>query len=72
MKLCNRLKEIRLQSELTQEALAGEVGVTRQTIISIEKGGYAPSVKLALQLARALDVPLEDMFWLDDSKGEES
>ena len=72
MKLCNRLKEIRLQSELTQEALAGEGGVTRQTIISIEKGGYAPSVKLALQLARALDVPLEDMFWLDDSKGEES
>jgi putative transcriptional regulator len=72
MKLRNRLKQLRLQNELTQEALAREVGVTRQTIISIEKGGYAPSVKLALQLTRALGVPLEDMFWLDDGKGGES
>lgn len=72
MKLRNRLKRLRLQNELTQEALAREVGVTRQTIISIEKGGYAPSVKLSLQLARALGVSLEDMFWLDDGKGGES
>lgn len=72
MKLHNRLKQLRLQNELTQEALAREVGVTRQTIISIEKGGYAPSVKLALQLARALGVPLDDTFWLDDGKGGES
>ncbi len=69
MGLNNRLKELRLQRELTQEALARAVGTTRQTIIAIEKGKFIPSVKLALELARALHVPLEDVFWLSDSKG---
>ena len=71
MRLVNRLREVRRRNELTQEALAAAVGVTRQTIISLEKGRYVPSVKLALGLARALDVPLEDLFWLSDSKGEQ-
>jgi putative transcriptional regulator len=71
MKLVNRLREVRRRNELTQEALAGAVGVTRQTIISLEKGRYVPSVKLALGLARALDVPLEELFWLTNGKGEE-
>lgn len=69
MGLSNRLKELRLQRELTQEVLARTVGTTRQTIIAIEKGKFVPSVKLALELARALDVPLEEVFWLDDGKG---
>jgi len=68
MKLCNRLKEIRLQKELTQESLAKAVGVTRQTIIAIEKEKFVPSVKLALELALALDKSLQDLFWLEDSK----
>jgi putative transcriptional regulator len=72
MKLCNCLKEIRLQKNFTQEALSTAVGVTRQTIIAIEKGKFGPSVRLALQLASTLDVPLEEMFWLEDDKGEES
>ena len=69
MDLCNRLKEIRIQKGLTQEALAVSVGVTRQTIIAIEKSKFVPSVKLALELASALDTSLEDMFWLGQDKG---
>jgi putative transcriptional regulator len=69
MKLRNRLKELRIQNELTQEELAKAVGVTRQTIIAIEKERFVPSVRLALELARALDVSLEDVFWLGSDKG---
>ncbi len=72
MNLCNRLKEIRLQKGLTQESLANAAGVTRQTIIAIEKSKFAPSVKLALELASALHTPLEDVFWLEDKKGRKA
>jgi putative transcriptional regulator len=66
MKLCNRLRECRRQSGLTQEALAQAVGVTRQTIIAVEQGKHEPSVRLALEIARALGDPLEDLFWLEE------
>ena len=69
MRLGNRLRETRLQNELTQEALARSARVTRQTIISIEKGRFVPSVRLALELARVLRVPLEEVFWLEAGKG---
>lgn len=69
MKLSNRLKELRLQKGFTQEALAGAVRVTRQTIIAVEKGKHAPSVKLALEIAQVLGIALEDVFWLEDGKG---
>ena len=72
MELCNCLKEIRLQKHITQESLADTVGVTRQSIISIEQGKFSPSVKLALELAHALDVSLEDLFWLETRKGGKS
>ena len=65
MKLKNRLKEVRLKSNLTQEALANAVEVTRQTIIAIEKGKFGPTVSLALALTRVLDVRVEDLFWLE-------
>jgi putative transcriptional regulator len=68
MKLSNRLKEIRLKNQLTQEALAEAVDVTRQTIIAIEKGKFGPTVTLALALASVLDVTVEDLFWLVDEK----
>jgi putative transcriptional regulator len=71
MKLCNRVREVRSERELTQERLAGMVQVTRQTIIAIEKGGYAPSVELALRLAKALDVPVGNIFWLEETGGGE-
>jgi len=69
MNLHNRLKEIRLQNGLTQESLAQAVGVTRQTIIAVEKSKFRPSVELALQLASALDTPLVEMFWLENDEG---
>jgi putative transcriptional regulator len=63
--LDNRLKERRLTRGLTQEALAELVGVTRQTIIAIEKAKFVPSVKLALELALVLRVQVEELFWLE-------
>jgi putative transcriptional regulator len=71
MKLNNCLKEIRVQKNLTQASLSAAVGVTRQTIIAIEKGRFGPSVRLALQLASTLDVPIEEIFWLEDGEGVE-
>lgn len=70
--LRNRLRELRLQQGLTQVTLAERVGVTRQTIIAVEKGKFVPSVKLALRLADTLGTPLEDVFWLNDDKGGEA
>jgi putative transcriptional regulator len=72
MNLHNYLKETRLKKNFTQEALAGAVGVTRQTIIAIEKEKFVPSVKLALELASALDTPIGKIFWLEKSQGEKS
>lgn len=70
MNLHTRLKDIRLQKGLTQESLAEAVGVTRQTIIAVEKGKFVPSVKLALALASALNISIEHLFWLDENQGE--
>ena len=62
--LSNSLKEFRARHNLTQEDLAQQVGVTRQTIIAIEKGRFNPSVLLALKMARALHASVEDLFRL--------
>ena len=62
--LINSLKEFRARHNLTQEDLAQQVGVTRQTIIAIEKGRFNPSVLLALKMARALHASVEDLFRL--------
>ena len=53
------------RQELSQAQIAEKVSVTRQTIIAIERGDYSPSVKLALQLARALDTTVEQLFELE-------
>jgi putative transcriptional regulator len=63
--LNNRLKEQRTQRGMTQEVLADLVGVTRQTIIAIEKVKFIPSVKLAIELAIVLRVRVEELFWLE-------
>jgi len=63
----NKLRRIRLLAgEMTQQELADRVGSTRQTIFSIEKGRYNPSVGLALRLAAALGVKVEDLFELEE------
>lgn len=64
MELKNNLKEYRLQNSLSQEALAERVLVSRQTIISIEKSVYQPSVLLALKLAKSLKINVEDLFYI--------
>ncbi|WP_297466961.1 helix-turn-helix transcriptional regulator [Thermococcus sp.] len=58
----NRLRELREKKGLTQEELARALGVTRQTIIAIEKGKYDPSLKLAFRIARFFGVKIEDVF----------
>jgi putative transcriptional regulator len=70
MRLGNRVREQRQQRGLTQEALASSVGITRQSVIAIEKDKFAPSVRLALLIARALGVGVEEIFWLDDNSSE--
>jgi len=64
----NSVRQHRLLRDMTQQDLADRVGVTRQTILSIEKGKYTPSVALALYLAEALDVTVETLF--QRSEGE--
>lgn len=63
--LHNRLKEIRSSCDLSQAQLAHMVGVSRNTISSIETGQYSPTAKLALILCIALDVKFEDMFYFE-------
>ena len=61
------LRKFRLEhGELTQEKLAELVGVTRQTIISIERGRYKPSIELALLIAKIFNSPVEDIFSLEE------
>lgn len=60
--LVTSVQERRTQAGLTQADLADAVSVTRQTIISIEKGNYVPSVVLALRLATVLSCSVEDLF----------
>jgi len=59
----NQIRRCRFErGEMTQQDLAGRVGVTRQTIIALEKGKYNPSLQLAFRLARALEVEIGDLF----------
>ena len=58
----NTVQKLRMNRNLTQEELAEKAGVSRQTIIAIEKGNYTPSVLLALKIARIFKVPVEDIF----------
>lgn len=64
----NNIHKHRTACEYTQEELAQAVGVTRQTIISIEKGNYTPSVSLALRFAKLFKVSVEDIFSLQYEK----
>ncbi len=60
----NKVKHFREQKNLTQEQLGHAVGVSRQTIIAIEKGNYEPSLVLAMRLAKFFKVRVEDLFML--------
>jgi putative transcriptional regulator len=70
MKLLNHIKQHRARLDLTQEDLARRVGVRRQTILAVEKGRFVPSALLAFQLARALEMPVAELFELDEGEGD--
>ena len=60
-----RMRAARVAKDLSQADLAHAVGVTRQTIGLIEAGGYNPTLKLCVDICKALDVTLNDLFWED-------
>jgi putative transcriptional regulator len=61
----NNVRQARRNADLTQQELADAVGVSRQTIISVEQGRYRPSVELALKIGHTLDLPVERLFILE-------
>ena len=65
-RLLNRIKEYRGERGLTQAELAEQVGVTRKTVNTVENGVFTPSALLAIKLARALEVPVEQLFSISD------
>ena len=65
-RLANRIKDKRGELGLTQAELAERCGVTRKTVNTVENGVFTPSALLAIKLARALSVPVEQLFWLED------
>jgi|TARA_B110000046_G_scaffold169407_1_gene188506 putative transcriptional regulator len=65
MVLKNNLKEFRHKKSLTQDDLGKSVGVSRQTIISIERYRYKPSLELAMKIAKKLNVKIEKLFYFD-------
>ncbi|MCI7656614.1 helix-turn-helix transcriptional regulator [Anaerotignum sp.] len=62
--ICN-LKKYRLLKNLTQEQLAEKVGVRRETIMRLEAGKYNPSLKLAIDISRVVETPIEELFVFD-------
>ncbi len=73
MKLNNRLRVLRAEKAISQQVLADEVGISRQTVNSIERGKFNPSVATALKMARYFGVAVEDAFQLEEEeKNDES
>ena len=62
MSLGNKLAEARRAKNLTQEQLAARVGVRRETIMRLEKAQYNPSLKLAIDISRVVEAPIEEIF----------
>ena len=67
----NKIRFQRVKTgDMTQQELADKVGATRQTIMSIEKGRYNPSVGLSLRIAKVLEASIEELFELEDAEGD--
>lgn len=66
MVINNRIRKLRFDhNEMTQQELADKTGVTRQTVVAIEKGNYSPSLELAFRIALAFNVGVEDVFYIE-------
>lgn len=63
-----KMKAARAAKGMTQQDLAAAVGVTRQTIVAIERGDYNPTVRLCVDICRALGVTLDGLFWPGDEE----
>lgn len=62
-RITNKVRELREQADqMTQAELAAEIGVTRQTVIAIERGRYSPSLEIAFKIARVFGVPIDQAF----------
>ena len=66
--ISNGVKELREERGWTQGQLASAVGVSRQSINSIERGRYVPSLELALKFAKVFECPADEIFWLEDEE----
>ena len=66
LKVINHIKEIRIQKGITQIKMAQDLQITRQTITAIENNKYNPSLELALKLIKYFDVPIEELFYLEE------
>ena len=63
-----RLKSARAAKDLSQQQLADAVGVSRQTIVAIEKGDYNPTIRLCISICRALGKTLDELFWEEEEQ----
>ncbi|MDO4939740.1 MAG: helix-turn-helix transcriptional regulator [Lachnospiraceae bacterium] len=66
--MTNRIEELRKTSGMTQEDLGRKLGVSRQTIISLERGRYNPSINLAYAIAREFGLTIEEVFIFEEDK----
>lgn len=67
--ISNNIRKLRFfKDEMTQQALADQIGVTRQTIVAIEKGKYSPTLEMAYRIAHVFDIELSEVFAYDKSK----
>ncbi|MDQ6419358.1 helix-turn-helix transcriptional regulator [Paenibacillus sp. LHD-117] len=65
----NHVRKLRFNhDEMTQQQLADRVGITRQTVVAIEKGNYSPSLELAFRIARVFGTSLEEVFYMEDEQ----
>jgi putative transcriptional regulator len=65
-KIKNNLKLYRVQADLTQEQLATIIGLSRESVLFIEKGKHYPSIKIAMKMARFFKIKVDDLFYFED------
>lgn len=68
----NKLRSVRRMRDLSQKELADAVNVSRQTIISIEKGEYNPTLDLCIRICKFFELTLNDLFWQEEKKNEKN